>query len=81
MLHKVSSLTNTIKEEVDKHNLSLEHKEKALEVFIESYDIHKTIYGSFKHLEGIEYTAKMTARYDFMFHRAFKYIQEVKKNG
>lgn len=77
MMHKVRSLTGTIKQEADRMGLTLEQKSKALELFLEGYDRHKQAHGSYKHLTGVEYYAKMESRYNFMFNRSFNYIQEV----
>ena len=75
MMHKIRNLTQTIKEEADRQGISHEHKQKALEIFLEGYEKHKAITGSFRHLTEPLYSAKMAARYDYMFNESFKYIQ------
>jgi len=78
MIHKVSNLTQTIKDEADRMQVSPEHKTKALELFLEGYEEHKSIFGSYATItNGIEYNQKMAVRYDYMFNKAFSYIQDI----
>ena len=45
---------------------------KVIQVFMESYEIHKRIHGSYKHIP--DYRAKMNERYSWMKQRALDFI-------
>jgi len=54
---------------------SMKTNTRAFEIFMESYQEHKDKFGSFKHLEGAEYCARMSSRYQYMYNKALEYIR------
>lgn len=49
--------------------------------FLNAYDEHKRIYGSFKHLKGIEYNKKMDERAEYQLKEARKTILALRLKG
>lgn len=58
-------------ETAKKHNVS---RGQATKVFLEAYNIHKSLEGSFKYHH--DYHKKMNERYEFMYQEVVKFCEE-----
>jgi hypothetical protein len=66
-------LCQLVQEEAKKMGVS---PVKAVEVWQQSYDLHKKIHGSYKAKTGAEYPILMNQRYEWCYSQCMEYIHE-----